>query len=394
MVVVACAFTSFSQEAQAQSFLKALKDKAVEKVKDKVSNKVEDKVGEATDNVLDGKVKGKNKKGSKNDADDTAFKNDKATTTNDFVRGSVVLFEDDFSKDPVGEYPAKWEVLSGTVDIFKKSGKNAADIGEGIMRPFVKPDPEKYLGDEWTLEYEYYGYWGDDRCNDIETEFVVSGDEEKNFIFFISENGWHVRGSIEAQNRDLPVYTKWNTLQFSYNKGAFKVYLNGKRIVNRNRVVQPSHFKVKGSKSDDEGTYIRNVKLCLGAKEKYEQQSTDIDRAMAETGKFVTNNILFETGKADLKTESMIEIIKVADYMKKNPKVRFEVQGHCDNQGSDKVNDPLSQKRSEAIVSALVKLGVDEFNLKAVGKGSHEPVADNKTEEGRAKNRRVEFIKR
>lgn len=76
------------------------------------------------------------------------------------------------------------------------------------------------------------------------------------------------------------------------------------------------------------------------------------------------------------------------------PSVRFEVQGHCDNQGSDKVNDPLSQKRSEAIVNALVKLGVDEFNLKAVGKGSHEPVADNSTEEGRAKNRRVEFIKR
>lgn len=76
------------------------------------------------------------------------------------------------------------------------------------------------------------------------------------------------------------------------------------------------------------------------------------------------------------------------------PSVRFEVQGHCDNQGSDKVNDPLSQKRSEAIVNALVKLGVDEFNLKAVGKGSHEPVADNSTEEGRVKNRRVEFIKR
>jgi len=394
MVMLACAFTSFSQETQAQSFLKSLKDKAVEKVKDKVSNKVEDKVGEATDNVLEGNIKGKNKKGSKNDSDDSAFKNDKATTTNDFVRGSVVLFEDDFSKDPVGEYPAKWEVLSGTVDIYKKSGKNSADIGHGVMRPFVNPDPEKYLGDEWTLEYEYYGYWGDGRCNSISTEFVVTEDESKNFSFYVDENGWGTNGNIDAGGRDLPIYSKWNTIQVSYNKGAFKVYLNGKRILNRNRIAQPSYFKISGSKSDDESTYLRNVKLCLGAKEKYEQQSTDIDKAMAETGKFVTNNILFETGKADLKTESMIEIMKVADYMKKNPKVRFEVQGHCDNQGSDKVNDPLSQKRSEAIVAALVKLGVDEWNLKAVGKGSHEPVADNKTEEGRAKNRRVEFIKK
>ena len=86
--------------------------------------------------------------------------------------------------------------------------------------------------------------------------------------------------------------------------------------------------------------------------------------------------------------------LKVADYMKKNPSARFEVQGHTDSQGSDKVNDPLSQQRAEAIVTALVSLGVDAFNLRAVGKGSHEPVADNKTEEGRAQNRRVEFIKK
>jgi outer membrane protein OmpA-like peptidoglycan-associated protein len=90
----------------------------------------------------------------------------------------------------------------------------------------------------------------------------------------------------------------------------------------------------------------------------------------------------------------MTEIQKVAEYMKKNPTVRFEVQGHTDNQGSDAINDPLSQKRAEAVVKALASLGCDEFNLRAVGKGSHEPVTDNKTEAGRAKNRRVEFIKK
>ena len=144
-------------------------------------------------------------------------------------------------------------------------------------------------------------------------------------------------------------------------------------------------------------TFVRNVVIAKGAVELYdrnEQSMTAVEKAIAETGKFVTNNILFETGKATLKPESMEEIEKVADYMKKNPNARFEVQGHTDNQGSDKVNDPLSQQRAEAVVKALEEKGVDPFNLRAVGKGAHEPVADNKTEEGRAKNRRVEFIKK
>ncbi|WP_373734905.1 OmpA family protein [Bacteroides heparinolyticus] len=136
------------------------------------------------------------------------------------------------------------------------------------------------------------------------------------------------------------------------------------------------------------------MRIGQGAVALYDRNAGDIDKAMAEAGKFVTNNILFDIGKATLKPESMAELQKVADYMKKNPTVRFEVQGHTDNQGSDKINDSLSQQRAETIVKALAGMGVNDFNLKAVGKGSHEPVADNSTAEGRAKNRRVEFIKK
>ena len=180
-------------------------------------------------------------------------------------------------------------------------------------------------------------------------------------------------------------------------KRALKVYFDGKRVVNLPRVQQPTWFSFQVPYEYTNLTFIRNVVLAKGAVELYDRNAQDlsaVEKAIAETGKFVTNNILFDTGKATLKQESMIEIMRVADYMKKNPTARFEVQGHTDNQGSDKINDPLSQQRAEAIVKALEGLGVDGFNLKAVGKGSHEPVADNGTEEGRAKNRRVEFIKR
>ena len=115
---------------------------------------------------------------------------------------------------------------------------------------------------------------------------------------------------------------------------------------------------------------------------------------LASDGKIVTYAITFDTGKATLKPEADVEINRIKGIMDQDASLKFEVQGHCDNTGSDAVNDPLSQKRAEAIVAALVKNGIPADRLTAVGKGSHSPIADNGTEEGRAKNRRVEFVKK
>ena len=157
------------------------------------------------------------------------------------------------------------------------------------------------------------------------------------------------------------------------------------RVVNIPNAKVPSHFWFH-----HEGAYkfgcISNVRIAKGAVPLYDRLMND--------GKIITYAITFDTGKATLKPESMVEINRIAKLMQENPALEFEVQGHCDAQGSDKVNDPLSQKRAEAIVDALVEQGIARARLSAVGKGSHQPIASNSTDEGRARNRRVEFVKK
>ncbi len=81
----------------------------------------------------------------------------------------------------------------------------------------------------------------------------------------------------------------------------------------------------------------------------------------------------------------------VVNYLKANEGVNVTVNGHTDNSGSDKINNPLSLKRAEASKAYLVSKGVDAARLTTEGFGSKEPVADNKTADGRKKNRRIEI---
>ena len=193
-------------------------------------------------------------------------------------------------------------------------------------------------------------------------------------------------GTSDYLEKDNPIVAgEWNHLAFSFNKRAFKGYVNGVRMINVPAMMAPGYLFFS-SGSFYRYTGLSNVRIAQGAVPLYDRLTTD--------GKIITYAITFETGKADIKPESIIEIKRVATLMKEHPELEFEVQGHCDTTGSDKVNDPLSQKRAEAIVDALVEEGIARARLTAVGKGSHQPIAPNTTDEGRAKNRRVEFVKK
>jgi len=106
----------------------------------------------------------------------------------------------------------------------------------------------------------------------------------------------------------------------------------------------------------------------------------------------VTYGITFDVNKSDIKAESMTEINRIKTLMDQNPELCYEVQGHTDSTGSPELNQKLSEKRAQAIVDKLVEMGISRSRLTAVGKGQYSPIADNSTEEGRAKNRRVVLV--
>ena len=104
------------------------------------------------------------------------------------------------------------------------------------------------------------------------------------------------------------------------------------------------------------------------------------------------NGILFKTNKYDLNDNSKASLAKLANVMRNNADCSIDIQGHTDSKGTDAINNPLSMNRAQSVANYLNTCGVPASQFKNVsGFGSTQPVADNATEEGRQKNRRVEI---
>ena len=104
--------------------------------------------------------------------------------------------------------------------------------------------------------------------------------------------------------------------------------------------------------------------------------------------------INFDTGKSIIRDESKPVIDQIVQMMKSNPDLKIGVEGHTDNVGTPASNKTLSEARAKSVVSAIVAQGVSADRLSPAGFGQDKPIADNNTEEGRAKNRRVELVKK
>ncbi|WP_312792343.1 OmpA family protein [Diaphorobacter nitroreducens] len=108
---------------------------------------------------------------------------------------------------------------------------------------------------------------------------------------------------------------------------------------------------------------------------------------------FATLYINFDNNKSDVKPEAKPAMEEVVALLKADSVLRLSIEGHTDNVGNAVTNKTLSQARAQSVVKALVASGIDAKRLQAKGFGSEVPVADNRSEEGRAKNRRVELVK-
>lgn len=121
--------------------------------------------------------------------------------------------------------------------------------------------------------------------------------------------------------------------------------------------------------------------------------ASEIGKSLTASGKVAIYGIYFDTGKADIKPDSRPSLEQIATFLKAEPGVKLHVVGHTDSVGGFDSNLALSRRRAEAAVAALVKnYGIAAGRLTGNGVASLAPVASNRTEEGRAKNRRVELV--
>ncbi len=143
---------------------------------------------------------------------------------------------------------------------------------------------------------------------------------------------------------------------------------------------------------NDSGTWLMTVE------EKAFEQTVSLTKAEAmaddlkKSGE-VTLYLAFDTDSASIKEESKPVLVEIAKLLKNDQSLQLKVEGHTDNQGTAAHNKKLSESRAQSVVQAVTALGIDAKRLQAAGFGQDKPVADNATEAGRAKNRRVMLVK-
>jgi outer membrane protein OmpA-like peptidoglycan-associated protein len=183
-------------------------------------------------------------------------------------------------------------------------------------------------------------------------------------------------------------FSKWHHAAVAYRNGQLKAYIDQHRSLVVPKVgFTPVAVEWGGIGSVETPVTFNNVRIAEGG------GMNMLDKLYKE-GKLVTHGILFDVGKATLKPASMGTINEIVKLMQQKSDLKLEVGGHTDSDGDDASNMRLSQARVDAVKAKMAEMGIDALRLTAKGYGESKPIADNKTPEGKANNRRVEFVKK
>ena len=308
----------------------------------------------------------------------------------DFVPGDQVIFEDNLEGEENGEFPSRWDLVRGTVEIAKLDGENVMMLraGEPSIVPYIKDPQKDYLPDVFTIELDLY-YPGDgtfdiylyDRKNQ------KSGSHTGYTSVEVQDDQMNMgRGWIKNPEPNLKK-ERWMHIAIACTNGKLKAYMDDTRLINIPHLdFDPSGLTLYTYHArNDNRYYVKNVRIAKGGVKYY-------DRVMQD-GKIIVNGIRFDLGKSTLKPESMGAINEIYTLMKENPDLKFSVEGHTDSQGDDAFNMKLSQERAETVMNTLIKLGISGDRLAAKGWGESKPISNNASPEDMANNRRVEFVK-
>lgn len=399
-------------EAQVLKKVKFKAGEKTERAKQRADDNVNDKVDQTVDETVDNAFETAGSLFKKKDRDKEPDKEpDKADTKNtneeqvsetltrnevqnvwtkyDFVPGDTVLFEDLLTNEQNGEFPSKWDLKSGNVEIAMLGDQRVINFPTNKLAEIVPLISEKndYLPEKFTIEFDAY-------FSEFCTKYTINLYDKVNQKkpanlpeIIISPKNIFIYGKGETEIAENENYPYWQRVAISFNTRSLKIYFGEERIANiPNLGADPSGFTIRSKQCHiDNAALIKNIRIAKGSMDLYERVVSD--------GKFITNGIRFDVGKATLRPESMGVINTIVKLMNEHKDLNFSIEGHTDSDGDESNNLKLSEDRAETVKSTLIASGISADRFTSKGYGESSPLDNNSTPEGKANNRRVEFIK-
>ncbi len=327
----------------------------------------------------------------------------------DFVPGDKLLFFDDFSQDFIGDFPSKWNTnASGEVVKVNSVEGKWFELKGGyglVFIPAIDPLPEEY-----TIEFDLLLKGVDKQTSS--TAYVQAYISDNNgfrdngdYVFAGLPLGQFGAFNIRVTNRDKtnPINSALTAdirkdvlnkphISIAVNKKRYRLWVNQKKYVDipqfiyKPETLKYLKFNVKGIRDGKDRVFISNLKIAEGG--------VDLRRKLLQEGKISTNGILFDSGSANIKAQSYGIIRQISQVLMQDETIKLNIIGHTDADGSEETNLKLSKARANAVKQALITIyKIPGNRLQTDGKGESMPVSDNTSSDGKAQNRRVEFVK-